>query len=308
MPAVEPSVEASALRRSIVAGAALGAVGVVWGLATGSQLLLLDGAYAFVGVVVSWLLLLASRLVGIGPTPAYPYGREALTPMVVAVQGFVLLATVVYAAVGAARSIVDGGSEVEAGWALVYAVITTVASVALWRWLVRIAGGSDLLVADAAAWRISSTLGGGMVVTFAVILVLSSTEWSDAVPYVDPVMVLVICVALVRPPVEMVRVGFVELLEGRPPTAVEAAVENAVDETFAARGAEPSVVRMTKVGQKVYVEVEGLAAADVTIGQEHELRLALERRCDELPFDVWLNVELRPRPTSGVVGQVVGDP
>lgn len=46
----------------------------------------------------------------------------------------------------------------------------------------------------------------------------------------------------------------------------------------------------------------------MTIGQEHELRLALERRCDELPFDVWLNVELRPRPTSGAVGEVVGDP
>ena len=77
-------IERSALRISIAVTAVLSVVGIVWGVAVGSQMILLDGVYGVVGIVLSWMLLRASRLAEQGPTTNYPYGREAATPLVIA--------------------------------------------------------------------------------------------------------------------------------------------------------------------------------------------------------------------------------
>ncbi|MCB1255509.1 MAG: hypothetical protein KDB26_00275, partial [Microthrixaceae bacterium] len=41
----------------------------------------------------------ASRLVEAGPTERYPFDREALAPLVMSIQGLVLLGTCIFAAV-----------------------------------------------------------------------------------------------------------------------------------------------------------------------------------------------------------------
>ena len=40
----------------------LGAVGLFWGVISQSQMIMLDGVYAVLGLLVSWLLLMASGL------------------------------------------------------------------------------------------------------------------------------------------------------------------------------------------------------------------------------------------------------
>lgn len=299
MAAPDPAAERRGLRLSIGVATALGVAGVVWGLATGSQLILLDGAYAFIGVAVSWLLLAVSRVVGRGPNHVYPYGREALTPLVVGVQGFVLLGTVAFAAVDAVNSILEGGGDVAAGWALVYGLLTLAASLVVWRQLRRIAPDSDLVGAEATAWAVSAVLAGGMVVGFAAMLALEGGAWSDWVPYLDPALVLVAAVVLVPAPLGMVRTTFVELVEASPPDEIQSPVRAAVAEVEAAYGITVPDLRLTKVGPKLYVEADGVAPPTLTIADEHAMRLDLERRLDALPFDVWLNFELFPADAAG---------
>ncbi len=296
MAGPDPRVERHALRRSIAVTAVLGALGIGWGLAVGSQMVVLDGAYAAIGLVVSWLLLLASRLVDRGPTRRYPYGREAMTPLVVGLQGFVLLATLAYAAVDAIGTILAGGATVAAGWALVYAVVTTLGSVGMWWWLRRAAGGSDLVGAEATAWGASVVLGAAMVVGFGAMTLLSRSPVADAAPYIDPAMVLLSAALLLPAPLRMVRVTFVELLEGAPPEDVQAPVRTILAQLASVYDLRHPELRMTKIGPKLYVEVDALAAPDVTIGTEEELRQRLERELGQLPFDVWLNLELHPLP------------
>jgi predicted Co/Zn/Cd cation transporter (cation efflux family) len=290
----DPTGERRALGLSIAVATIIGVVGIVVGLLAGSQLIVLDGAYAFIGVAVSWLLLLVSRLVGIGPTHRYPYGRDALTPLVVGVQGFVLLGTVLYAAIEAVSSLLDGGSTVAVGWALVYAIGTTIVSFVVWRRLHQAAVGSDLVGAEATAWRVSTYLGAGMILGFVILAIAVRMDWDGVAPYVDPVMVLATSAVLLPAPVAMVRTTFVELLEGAPPTAVQAPVLDAITETHERFGLGPPIVRMTKLGSRLYVEVDGEADGETTIEREHAVRRHLEAELDALPFDVWLNYELFP--------------
>lgn len=111
MAGPDVQVERHALLRSMAVTGVLGVLGIGWGYLTGSQMILLDGVYALVGIVVSWMLLHASGLAQAEPSPRYPFGREAVTPLVIGVQGFVLLATLLDAAVGAVNALLDGGDD-----------------------------------------------------------------------------------------------------------------------------------------------------------------------------------------------------
>ena len=299
MAAQDVATERTSLIWSIVVSTMLGVIGIVAGLLSGSQMILLDGVYGFIGVAVSWLLLRASSLAGEGPSKHYPYGRQAATPIVIGIQGFVLLATLLYAAVQAINSIVDGGSDVAAGWAVLYGAVSTVASFGTWAWLRRRTGDSDLVCAETTAWRVAALRGFGIVVGFGILWLILRSSWRAAGPYVDPAMVLVTCVAFLSAPIKMVKGTIVELLEGVPPSDVQGPVLQAVREVQETFDLNDPVVRMTKLGPKLYVEVDVVVQPDVTIAQEDEVRADLRRRLSVLPYAVWLNVELSADPTWG---------
>ena len=275
--------------------ALLGSIGVVWGIVSGSQMILLDGVYAIIGIVVSWLLLQASAMAQEGPTSRFPYGREAVTPLVIGVQGFILLATLVYALAEGAFTIRDGGSEVAPGPALVYAVVIATANITFWHWIQRQAAHSDLLRAETTGWRVASLRGVGMLVGFVVLWFLLDSSWSRAAPYVDPVMVIITCVAFLPAPIKMVRATVRELLEGAPSAEIQQPVLEIVRAVCAQFEIANPVVRMTKVGPKLYVEVDAAVRPDATIAQEDEVREIIRERLTELPFDLWLNFELTPQ-------------
>lgn len=292
--AADRTIERRALLVSIAVTSVLGVLGVTWGLVVGSQMILLDGAYAIIGIVLSVLLLRASTLSRAGPTRHYHYGREAATPLVIGVQGLVLLGTLLYAALEAVASISEGGVEVDAGSALVYSGIVTVASVAVWLWLRNQSAGSDLLTAEATAWRVAALRGVGMLVGFSLVGLLADTRWDDAVPYIDPGMVLVTCVLFVWAPLGMVRGTVVELLEGAPDESVQEPIRAALDDVRQRHGFGEPELRIAKTGPKLYVEIAAPASPVVTIAAEHAAREELRARLEELPYEIWLNFELLP--------------
>jgi predicted Co/Zn/Cd cation transporter (cation efflux family) len=205
---------------------------------------------------------------------------------------------IAYASVDAVLTIRDGGADVQAGAALGYAVASTVLAVVTWRWLARRAEISDLVRAEVAGWRISAVLGAGMVVGFVVLLVLKESSWPAAAPYVDPVMLIVLSCIMVPAPLAMVRSTLVELLEGAPGPDVQGDVR-AVVALVHTRSALPDPdVQMTKLGAKLYVDVEGLAPSTFTLAQEQALRAEIEAALDALHFDVWLSYHLLPEGTS----------
>jgi cation diffusion facilitator family transporter len=291
--------ERRALWGSIIATGSLGGLGVVWGVVGGSQMILLDGAFAVVGLIMSLLLLQASVLSDRTPTDRYPYGFEAVVPLAIALQAIVMLGTLLYAAFDALQTIGEGGSEVAAGWAIAYGVLTTAGSVVVCVWLLREASTSDLLRSESRAWMVGALRGVGMVVGFTLLALLTGSRWEGAAPYVDPAMVLITCIGFLGTPISMLRSTFLELLAGAPPAELQEQVRAIVDQLQVDHELDPPELIMTKVGPKVYVEVDGTVGPEVTVTQEHVVREDLRRRLEVLPYEVWLNLEFRPRPQNG---------
>lgn len=283
--------ERRALGLSMVIGLVLAGVGIAIGVIGGSQIVLFDGFYTFLGIGLSWMAMRVSFLVSSGPTSRYPFGREALTPLIIGVEGVALLATCAYATFNAVLTIIDGGSKVPSGWGVGYATVALVLPTALWWWLRRDAPSSELIAAEATQWLAGGVLGLGMLVAFVFAHVIVGTSWSRAANYVDPALVILASLIFVVPPLRMIRTTFIELVEGSPDTDLQGPVRAAVDTVSKLFGLGDQHLRMTKIGRKFYVELDFVVDGEWTVRQSDLVRASLSQRLKLLPHDLWLTVE-----------------
>lgn len=246
-----------ALLVSVWSSAGFAAVSLVWGLLAGSAAIVFDGLYSCASVVLSLGAVLALHTSRRGADERYPWGREGWEPLTVVVKAAALAALCGYALVGAVGELLRGGREVAAGWALAYAALATAAGVVVSLYLRRRArGGSDIVRAESAEWSGDTLLSVGVLIGFAVALVLQRSGRGDLARYVDPGMVAVLSAIYLWVPLRLVRGGFRELLAMSPAPAVVAPLRAEVDAVAAEHGFTESFLRASKVGARLDVEID----------------------------------------------------
>ena len=187
----------------------------------------------------------------------------------------------------------EGGTPVAPGHVAAYGAITGLISLAAAWWLRRKAPGSDLVDAEAQQWRADAILSGVMVIGAFVGLGLVGAGRTDLADYVDPVLVLVACAVLVPTPLRLLRSGTVELLEGEPPAEITEAVHTTVDDVRRRFGLDEPIVRLHKLGRKLYVEVDFVVEpGEWDVSEEDAVRRAVVEGLAPLGLDVWAYVEL----------------
>jgi predicted Co/Zn/Cd cation transporter (cation efflux family) len=285
--------ERAALIGSVVASVVSGVLAIVWGVLSGARIILFDGAYALIGIAVAGLSLRIARAVEAGPTRRFPFGRDGLTPLMVVGQGIALAATLFYAGADAVAVIREGGTAVAPGNVAAYGAVTGLISLAAAWWLRRTAPGSDLVDAEAQQWRVDAILSVVMVVGALVGLGLVSAGRRDLADYVDPVLVLLACAVLAPTPLRLLRSGTVELLEGEPPAEITDAVVAVVADVRQRFGLDEPIVRLHKLGRKLYVEVDFVVEpGEWDVSEEDAVRRAVADGLTPLGLDVWAYVEL----------------
>jgi cation diffusion facilitator family transporter len=238
----------------VSAGFALGSS--VWGFLSGSSMIVFDGLFSFASVGLSLLAVAALRVSRRGPDASYPWGREAFEPVTVVVKAVALAVLCVYAVVGGVADLLAGGHAVSTGWALAYGALSTTVGVVVTVVLRRGGSGSGLVRAEAAEWFGDTLLSIGVLVGFVIAAVLVATGRDDLAAYVDPAMVVLASLVFLRIPVTLVAGGLREILAMSPPPATLDALQACVDAVEERYGFAESVLRASKVGSRVDVEVE----------------------------------------------------
>lgn len=292
-----PSIEQRKLGLSVVVSLAIAALALGWGWAFDSRVVLFDGIFILLGTVMTYLALRASKTADAGPTATYPYGREALIPFVVGLQGVVTLGTTAYAMVDAVLVILEGGSDTAAAAVAGYAAIATAAAVLVWQHLLRADPSSELLQVEARGWRAGAILSGVVLIGGLLGLVLVRTPASDLVVYLDPVLLIVASLIVLPRPFSMIAMMWSELGERRAPDDVMRQVEALVADVRARHGLPEPDLRVTKVGRKLYVDAEFLVDGhDWTLADEDAVRRDMAAGLEALPYEVWRNVSLTTDP------------
>jgi len=287
----EFKLERRALSLSILMGMTLALVGITIGIIGGSQIVLFDGFYTFLGIGLTWMAMRVSHLVEEGPTVRYPYGREALVPLIIGIEGVALLATCAYASFNAVLSILGGGTDTPNNWSFSYAVTALIIPTFIWWRLRRVAQKSELVRAEATQWLAGAGLGLAILLAFIAARLMAGTSWSLGSKYVDPSLVIAACIMFVVPPAGMVRTTFIELIEGVPDVELQEAAQLALDHVAFQFALTDRHMRMTKIGRKFYVEIDFVVEPGWTVAQSDQVRQVLFRMLKTIPHDLWLTLE-----------------
>jgi predicted Co/Zn/Cd cation transporter (cation efflux family) len=81
---------------SIWASAGFAVLSSVWGIISGSSMIVFDGLYSFVSIGLSVLAVLALRFSRRGADERFPWGRDAAEPLVVVIKAATLGALCAY--------------------------------------------------------------------------------------------------------------------------------------------------------------------------------------------------------------------
>jgi cation diffusion facilitator family transporter len=274
---------------SIWASAGFAVLSSVWGILSGSSMIVFDGLYSFVSIGLSVLALLGLRFSRRGADERFPWGRDAAEPLVVVIKAATLGALCAYAAVGGISDIVNGGREIAVGSAVVYAVVATLGGLVVGL-VLRRAGreGSSLVRAEAAEWLGDTLLSVGVLIGFVLAYVLVATGRTEVAAYVDPVMVTLVSLAFLWVPIKLIISSLREILSMAPEADVLDQLREcvaAVEERYAF---SESFLRASKVGSRMDIEIDFVVGADSpvrTIADSDSVRQDLHEKLAALGYE-----------------------
>lgn len=215
--------EQGVLRISIIITFALAVIGIVFGLLSGSFAIVFDGVYALTDATMTIVALLVANLIAsstaVGPTRSklvkhFTMGFWHLEPMVLGLNGIMLSGAAIYALINAIGSIMSGGRELNFDQAIIYAVVTLAVTIgmAIYGHRANRTIQSDFVALDAKAWVMSASLTAALFIAFVFGYLVQGTslEWTS--PYVDPVVLAVVCVIIIPIPLGTIKQALADIL------------------------------------------------------------------------------------------------
>ncbi|MGY6548268.1 MAG: cation diffusion facilitator family transporter [Roseinatronobacter sp.] len=208
--------EEGLLKLSIAATLVVAGLGIAMGFWTGSRAIVFDGTFSLVDAAMSALSLMVVGLVksyalntarGKELEVRFNYGFWHLEPMVLALNGLLLMAVAIYGLLNAIESVLSGGRVLDFDLALYYAIAATVIclSMAAIGYRANRKLKSAFVRLDAQGWLSAGALSAALVVAFVIATLIEDTAHLRFLPYIDPVVLGLICLVLIPVPAAIIR-------------------------------------------------------------------------------------------------------
>jgi predicted Co/Zn/Cd cation transporter (cation efflux family) len=257
--------ERGVLRISIAVTVFVAAFGIIFGLLSRSFSIMFDGVYALVDASMSVLALVVVNLITSYATATrlsrrlrerFTMGFWHLEPMVLGLNGMLLIGVACYALINAISSLLGGGHDLKFGFAIIYALVTFIACVVIAVVETRANRliGSDFIRLDVRAWIMSGGITAALLIAFCLGYLVQGTTWAWISPYIDPAVLALVCLVIIPLPVSSVRQALSEVLLVTPADLM-ASVEEVADIMVKKYGFESYRAYVAKVGRARQIEL-----------------------------------------------------
>jgi predicted Co/Zn/Cd cation transporter (cation efflux family) len=189
-----------------------------------------------------------------------------------------------FAVAGSVNSLLHGGRDLKPGLATLYAVVALAGCLAVGAAQRRAASktASPLLAVDSKNWLIDGVLSGVVALVFLAALILERTSWAVVVPYMDPVLVILLVLGIAFVPLRIVRDSLREILAFAPDGQLQEEVRGRVAGALEEVPVASSHVRMMKIGRFLYVLNQIVVSPEFRPGRVGELDRVRERIAEAL--------------------------
>lgn len=268
-------------------------VGLLWGIYSSSQMILFDGLYSIVSLVMSSLAILGSRFIETSDEHLFPFGKMTLQPLIVVIQAVVMTVLVVSAIGSSLIAFLSGGREIAVGSALIYGIFSFVACFFVQKLLHKYHQRSEFIRSEAAQWFMDTILSGVVIVGFLIAWFIQDTSYAFIIPYIDPTMVFIIGLYFLTVPVSLLRRNGRELLRMAPPQALADRIQAEVDQLNQQYHISISFVRMSKIADVLYLDIDLVIdeySLLQTIQESDRYRSELHERLQQFDITPWTTV------------------
>jgi predicted Co/Zn/Cd cation transporter (cation efflux family) len=260
------------LRLSILVTICVAAFGILFGLLSGSYSIAFDGAYSLGDACMTMLALWVSSLIVKSAEEnalsnrlrsRFTMGFWHLEPIVLGLNGILLMAVAAYALINALISILYGGNELRFGFAIVYAAATVAACT-----IMAVVGAranrrirSHFISLDVKAWLMSGGISFALLAAFVIGHVATGTPFAWISSYVDPVVLALVCLVIIPIPIGTVRQALSDILLITP-VDLKARVDGIAADAVRGHGFLSYRAYVARVGRAMQIELYFIVPKD----------------------------------------------
>ncbi|WP_414828530.1 cation diffusion facilitator family transporter [Alteromonas sp. H39] len=256
-------------------------VALGFAIITASAAILFDGIYSLIAFFMALLTLKVANLVQLPDDDRFHFGYTAIEPTLNLFKSLIIVATCLYAVVSSVQSLFSGGNVSEYGYAIVYGIIATIGcfTASFYMRINSKALRSDLVAVDAHTWFVDGVLSASILVGFAIAYGLQQSEFAHLAPYVDPLLLIVLGMAMLPIPFKIMLESLNEVINKAPSEAISSAIEKRLKKTLVDVPYEHVEVRISKVGRDKYLLVHIIVDESFSVATINELD-DIRKKCE----------------------------
>lgn len=270
-------------------------LGIAWGWTVKSEMILFDGMYSLGGVILSLLALMGSIYINKKDYEKYPFGKKMIEPLIVIIKSLAIFIMCIYSLTGSIKDLINGGNEVQYGYALIYALISTLGCGIAYFFLKKKgkAINSSLVNIESSQWLMDALLSMGVLVGFLIANIIKHTEFIWFNRYLDPLMVIICSSVFIKMPIKSFGDGLKELLEFKADDSITLEIDKLVEGIEREYNFEDTITRVSKTGNDLRIEIDFIYNEESNIKALDEmdsLREKIFNSLSHINYEKWLNV------------------
>ena len=270
-------------------------LGIAWGWTVKSEMILFDGMYSLGGVILSLLALMGSIYINKKDYEMYPFGKKMIEPLIVIIKSLAIFIMCIYSLTGSIKDLINGGNEVQYGYALIYALVSTLGCGIAYFFLKKKgkAINSSLVNIESSQWLMDTLLSMGVLVGFLIANIIKHTEFIWFNKYLDPLMVIICSSVFIKMPIKSLGDGLKELLEFKADDSITLEIDKLVEGIEREYNFEDTITRVSKTGNDLRIEIDFIYNEESNIKVLDEMDGVREKIFNSLShinYEKWLNV------------------
>ncbi|MCR1814716.1 cation diffusion facilitator family transporter [Aliarcobacter butzleri] len=295
--------EQNLLRISIFSTILLAGIGIIFGLLASSSTIIFDSIYAMIDAVMTTLALIVARLITSSTSKDFIHNKLEkhftmgfwhLEPIVLGVNGILLIGAATYAFINAIDSFLLGGREILFGYAIVITLISIVVELSLGIFIKKANNEikSEFLNLDSISWLISASMSLGYLIAFSFGYIAKDTSLQWITPYIDPLVLIIVCIFIIPMPFKTVKQALADILLVTP-SELKSHVDTVAENIVKKYGFESFRAYVARVGRGRQIELYFIVPKSWPPKKLEEwdlLRDEIEKELGKEDPDLWLTI------------------
>ena len=283
------------LKLSVVGALFFALFGIAWGWALDSDMIIFDGLYSFISVILSMLSLYINNYMAKRDFEKFPFGKHILEPIVISIKSLIIAIMCLYSLVGAIKTIASGGNNLEISLVLIYSIVSVIGcgAISFYMKIKEKKLSSELIKAESTQWFMDTALSTAVLVAFLIAMLLKNTKLNFLNPYVDPFMTLMVSILCIRIPIKSFIESFKEVICVKADDEINDDIYVLVKEIEEEYNFEESITRVSKIGRELRIEIDFVYNKDSklkTLDQMDNVREEINNAIKHIDYNKWLNV------------------